>query len=153
MARKSRIQDNETEDKSRPRKTVFCNFVKVQSLTARFILHLIKEQAQIVVRKVSYCWLREIERTERSNPAAWQHKYKYWKIQIQNCHQTDWEFVWCQEGLKINGAARRMHNSCILWKELQIRQPLRPLRSYRPCNSWTFLFEILFVPQSLESDN
>ena len=70
MARKSRIQGNETEDKSRPRKTVFCNFVKVQSLTARFILHLIKEQAQIVVRKVSYCRLREIVRTERSDLAA-----------------------------------------------------------------------------------
>ena len=36
----------------RPRKTVFWNFVKVKSLTAGFIQHLIKEQAQIVVRTV-----------------------------------------------------------------------------------------------------
>ena len=60
--------------------------MKVKSLTAGFILQLIKEQAQIVIRKVkvqtildhnlhsfyfpSYCWLREIVRTERLGPAA-----------------------------------------------------------------------------------
>ena len=36
----------------RPRKNCFWYFVKVKSLTAGFIQHLIKEQAQIVVRTV-----------------------------------------------------------------------------------------------------
>ena len=70
----------------RPRKNCFWNFVKVKSLTAGFILQLIKEQAQIVIRKVkvqtvldqnlhsfyftSYCWLWEIVTTEHLDPAA-----------------------------------------------------------------------------------
>ena len=75
------------------------------------------------------------------------YKYKYVTKQIGNLSDAKkaWKLtVWTLL------AARRMHNSCILWKELQIRQPLRSLRSYRPCNSWTVLSEILLFHNHLE---
>ena len=73
--------------------------------------------------------------SHNTNTNIEKYKYKYVTKQIGNLSDAKkaWKLtVWTLL------AARRMHNSCILWKELQIRQPLRSLRSYRPCNSWTF---------------
>ena len=80
--------------------------------------------------------------SHNTNTNIEKYKYKYVTKQIGNLSDAKkaWKLtVWTLL------AARRMHNSCILCKQLQIRQPLRSLRSYSPCNSWTFLSEILFL--------
>ena len=86
-----------------------------------------------------------------------QHKYKYWKIQIQICHQTDWEFVWCQEGLKINGVdsacseknAQQLH----FMETTPDTTAVKISEKFPPMQFLNCLVRDTFVSQSLGSDN
>ena len=88
--------------------------------------------------------------SHNTNTNIEKYKYKY-------CHQTDWEFVWCQEGLKINGVdsacseknAQQLHfmETTPDTTAVKISEKLQPMQFLN------FLVRDTFVPQSLGSDN